>query len=362
MVTPGPDPRAQASARRRCVGDSATPRTWLVVGEKPGDNAQVRAIGEALGWPCETRRIVVKERWRVGKPRVRASLSHIDRRRSDALEPPWPDLLITIGRRLSMVALWVRARSRGHTRIVLVGQPRRLARRFDLIVASAQYPGRPRPNVVRLGLPLMRVDPQAVAAAAHAFAPRLAALPRPLTALLVGGPTTPLRFDTEVAIELAQRATATADGGTLFATTSRRTPDAVVEALAASLPPGSPLHRYGDSEENPYLALLGLADRFVVTTDSLSMMVEVARLGRPLALFALPSKRRAAWRRVRGKRDLGAIPRLLLMSGLAVRLGERFRPPAQPAADDLGLVVARIRALAAGADPASCAESAAVLV
>ena len=39
--------------------------------------------------------------------------------------------------------------------------------------------------------------------------------------------------------------------------------------------------------ENPYQGLLALADHFVVTTDSLSMMVEVARLGRPLSLFAL---------------------------------------------------------------------------
>ena len=44
--------------------------------------------------------------------------------------------------------------------------------------------------------------------------------------------------------------------------------------------------------ENPYLALLGLADRFVVTSDSVTMMVEVARLGRPLAIFELPLVRR----------------------------------------------------------------------
>ena len=46
--------------------------------------------------------------------------------------------------------------------------------------------------------------------------------------------------------------------------------------------------------DNPYLALLALADRFVVTGDSVSMMVEVASLGRPLAIFSLPIGRSLA--------------------------------------------------------------------
>jgi hypothetical protein len=322
------------------------PRTWLLLGEKAGDNAQVLAIAEALGWPCETRRIAMQERWRLGKPRVRASLAHVDLARSDALEPPWPDLVIAIGRRLSSVALWIQQQSRGAARLVLVGWPRRLARRFDLVVTSAQYRSGRHPNVLQLGLPLMRVDREAVAAAARAWEPRLAALPRPLTALLVGGPTKPVRFDAEVARDLARRAAAQRDGGTLYATTSRRTPAAVVEALAESLPPGSQLFRWRpDAADNPYLALLGTADRFVVTSDSITMLVEVARLGRPLAVFALPPAPGRFWRRIASRRDLDAIPALLVERGLAVRLGEPFRAVAEAAPDELARVAERIRAL-----------------
>lgn len=337
MATPGHD----ASVR-----GAPAPRTWLLLGEKAGDNAQVRVIADALGWPCEPRQVVVQERWRIGKPRVRASLAHLDRERSDALGPPWPDLVLTSGRRLSMVALWIRAQSRGQTRIVLLGQPRRLARDFDLIVATAQVVGTSRANVLRLGLPLMRLDPAAVADAARAWAPRLAALPRPVTALLVGGPTKPLRLDAEVARELARRTRAVAEGGTIYVSTSRRTPAAVADALAASLPAGSPLYRYGDTGENPYLGLLGLADRFVVTNDSVTMMVEVARLGRTLAIFSLPSERRFFWQHFRRRRDLDAVPALLIAAGLAVPLGAPFRAPAGAPPDDLPLVVDRIRALA----------------
>jgi len=321
-----------------------TPRTWLVLGEKAGDNAQVEAIAAALGWPCETRRIAMQERWRFGKPRVAASLAHVDRARSDALAPPWPDLVITIGRRLSSVALWIQRESQGRTKLVLVGRPRRLASRFDLIVASAQYKIGDAPNVLRLGLPLMGVDRAAVEAAARAWAPRMAELPRPITALLVGGPTKPVRFDAEVARDLVQRSAALAGGGTLYATTSRRTPPALVDAIAAALPSDAKLFRWSaGAADNPYLALLGLADRFVVTSDSVTMMVEVARLGRPLAICVLPPARRGWLGRMASRRDLGAIPALLIREGHAVRLGDPFPAAASPAGDELERVAARIR-------------------
>jgi mitochondrial fission protein ELM1 len=326
---------------------ATTPRIWLLVGEKAGDNAQAAAIAGAIGLPYETRRIAVQERWRTRKPRVRATLDHVDRARSDALEPPWPDLVLAIGRRLSSVALWIRDRSQGRTRIVRIGQPRTLlARRFDLVVASAQYRARESEHTVALGLPLMRVDPGAVAAAAGAWKPRFADLARPLTALLVGGATSPVVFDAAVARDLADRAAAAARPGTLYATTSRRTPDAVVAALAERLPASARLHRWSaDGAENPYLALLGLADRFVVTSDSITMLVEVARLGKPLAIYELPPSRGAWWRRLVSRRDLGAVPRLLLERGIAVRLGDAWSPPHAKVPDELPRVAERIRAL-----------------
>lgn len=327
-------------------GHDAPPRTWLVLGEKAGDNAQVLAIAGALGWHCETRRIVMQERWRLGKPRVAASLAHVDLGRSDALAPPWPDLLITTGRRLSSVALWVQQQSRHATRLVLIGRPRRLAERFDLIVASAQYRVVEEPNVLRLGLPLMRPDRIAVEAATLEWSARLGALPRPLTALLVGGPTKPVRFDTAVARDLAARAAALRDGGTLYTTTSRRTPAAIADALAAALPDDQPFFRWrAGATDNPYLALLGGADRFVVTSDSITMLVEVARLGRPLAIYTLPARGRTWWRRIASRRDLDAVPSLLIDRGLAVRAGEPFRDAVHGMPDELDRVAARIRAL-----------------
>ncbi len=202
--------------------------------------------------------------------------------------------------------------------------------------------------MLRLGLPLMRVDPAVAAAAQRRGAARLADLPRPLTAVLVGGPTEAVAFDAAVARELAARGGGREIGGSLFVRTSRRTPPEVVDALAASAAPRrSRLYRWQPDATRriPYLALLGLADRFVVTTDSVTMMVEVARLGRPLAIFELPLVR-GGWRRGRSSSRSPAVPSVALTQGArgATRDPSRRRAGGTPP-DELPRVVARIRAV-----------------
>ncbi|MDJ0945192.1 MAG: ELM1/GtrOC1 family putative glycosyltransferase [Kiloniellales bacterium] len=352
---------------------AAQPRIWLVLGDKLGDNAQAEAIAEALGLPCERKALRFKPRYRHAKPIFRASLHHLEETASDRLEPPWPDLILTVGRRPSMAALWARRQSGGRSRLVLIGRPKRHAEEFDLIISTPQYLIPDRDNVVRLGLPLMRADPAAIRSEAARWQGRIGALPRPLTAVLVGGPTKPFRLNAEVARDLVAKVAETLGReGTLFFSTSRRTPPEVVDTLEAALPANAELFRWQtERRDNPYLALLGLADRCVVTADSTSMMVEALRAGRPLVIYPLPtgdgglhraithalgpSKAAAPATRITEGiyrlglvgygRDLTALHGDLIRRGLATPIGEL--PPAPPAEipDDLGVVVERIRAL-----------------
>ncbi len=372
--------QAVAQPTGRLAGE-AVPRVWLVLGDKRGDNAQVEVIAPALGWPCERKHVHMLPQWVLGKPRVEPSLHHLDRARSDPLEPPWPDLVITIGRRPSMAALWIGERSGGRTKLVLVGKPSGMMERFDLVIAGAEAQLPPLANVLAITLPLMRVDAAKVAAAGEAWRERLSALPRPLIGFLIGGPTGPFVYDGSVLERLLELAGEIArQGGTPFLTTSRRTPATLVEALRARLPAAARLFEWTpEAVDNPYLGLLACADGFVVTGDSVSMMVEIARLGRPLAILDLPTGRfggldqlrRALTRRLFAPgavpgglrqrlagvlhrshllthtRDFRAFHRLLIERGLAVRAGEGFSPPQATAPDDLDLVVGRIRQLMA---------------
>jgi mitochondrial fission protein ELM1 len=272
------------------------PRIWRVLGDKRGDNGQVEMIAAALrdahGWSSELRHLEMRPDFVLGKPRVGPTLYHLDLAKSDALEPPWPDLILTSGRRPANAALWIKRQSGGRSRIVLVGKPSGVsAPQFDLIVTSAETLPAPFDNVLHVGLPLMAVDPARLATAESEWRARLDALPRPLVAILIGGPTNPFRYDATLRTALRARIDAVlAEGGTPYLVGSRRTPPGFLAALAEGLPEGTPVFDWASpGAENPYAGLLALADRFVVTGDSISMQVEVARLGKPLEIVPLPT-------------------------------------------------------------------------
>ena len=356
---------------------ATAPRIWTLLGDKLGDNAQVEAIATALGWPSEPKRLRFRAEFEAGKPRFGASLHHLDAGASDPLEPPWPDAVLTIGRRPSMAALWLRAQSAGRTRVILVGRPKGRIADFDLVISTPQYGVPPGDNVLQLAMPLMRVDADALARARARWSDALRALPRPLTAVLIGGTTGPYRFDAAAAGHLltAIEGAVGADGGSAYYCTSRRTPAAFAAALQAGKREADPLYRWSEAAaDNPYHGLLALADRFVVTGDSLSMIVEAARCERPLTIYDPPKRRFGMARLVheigrrahaaegeRGARglldrlvrsgrlgyprDIEALHRALYGAGVARPLADGFAAPSKAGLDELPKVVARIHSL-----------------
>ncbi|MBK8131428.1 MAG: mitochondrial fission ELM1 family protein [Gammaproteobacteria bacterium] len=376
-----------------------TPVTWLLLGDKRGDNGQVEAVAAALGWPCDRKVLVMRSKYVVAKPRFRRTLDHLDLERSDPLTPPWPELIITVGRRPAMAALWVRQQSGNRTRVVHIGKPSGAMHVFDLVVASGENHLPPLPNYLPVTLPLMRVSTGAIQAEAERWRSRLASLQRPLIAVFVGGPTGPFVMNARVTRALLAETRRIRDlGGTPYVVTSRRTPAAVVARLRKQLPSDVPFFAWpaeteqddarGSQADNPYRALLGTANGFVVTGDSISMLVEVAALGKPLAIFPLPTgllggvdqarrvllrklfdlRRETRADRVRqwlarlvyrfdyfgllnGTRDFRYFHQLLVERHLAVWVGEPFRIGGTVPPDDLEVVVRRIRALV-GSRPA----------
>jgi mitochondrial fission protein ELM1 len=269
------------------------PRIWRVLGDKRGDNGQIEMIAGALarqrGWPSELRHLEMRPEYVKGKPRVGPTLYHLDPARSDALQPPWPDLILTSGHRPGNAALWIKRQSGGKSRIVLVGKPSGWMSHFGLVVASAETLLAPFNNVLQIDLPLMRVDADRLEAGRAAWRETFDAVPRPLVAFLIGGPTVPFVFDADVQRRLRARIRRVLDdGGTPYILGSRRTPPDFIRQLSDGMPAGLRVFDWAQpGAENPYTGLLALGDRFVVTGDSISMQVEVARLGKPLEIVPL---------------------------------------------------------------------------
>lgn len=330
---------------------------WVLTGSKTGDNAQVLRAAAAMSLPFIEKRIVLKPGFETAKPKVEATLSIVDLQASDPLEAPWPDLVITIGRRLSGAALWIKAQSGGQTKVALFNAPKGSAGEFDLIVVPAYYNIPDGPRICRIGLPLIAADPVRIAAARQDAAGEFAALSKPLHVLLLGGDMGARKLDASFArASLQTMQNDFASTGSIFVSTSRRTPQAASDAVEAALRPQDRLFRWQpNSANNPYFRLLAHGDTFTVTADSLSMLTEVARLGRPLAI-AEPPERTTPWQRLAGllpmkpARDLGEAASYLIRGGHAVRLGEPFTPTATPPPDDTERVARRLRQIALGQD------------
>jgi mitochondrial fission protein ELM1 len=349
------------------------PRIWLLTGAKHGDNAQAERLMQATGLAFERRNIVLRPGFDLAKPRIEASLHHVDPEKSDALAPPWPDLVLTIGRRLAMVALWIKEQSQGRTKIALIGAPKGDSEKADLFIVPYQYRAADAPNIFRIGLPLVGIDPKRVVAEAERWQGTFADLPRPLTVLLCGGSISSRCFDPRTACAVLTTLERMQDGGSLRITTSRRTPPETVAAIEETLPAGAQLYRWDRLDgDNPYVGLLAHGDRFVVTGDSISMAVEVARLGKPLAIAPLRLANRAiaqtllqlgladdfAYATAAGAqnlidqvktdtaaRDFALLHDLMYEKGWAVPFGRPFMTPKEPPADDTSLAAARVRTL-----------------
>ncbi|HSH28825.1 MAG TPA: ELM1/GtrOC1 family putative glycosyltransferase [Thiohalobacter sp.] len=269
-------------------------RVWIVDAYRAGEQTQLRALAEALALPWERKSLHYRKREvRTNLFRGR-DLHGVDRSRSDPLGPPWPELVLSAGMRNEPVCRWIRDQSGGRTRIVFVGRLWADPKHFDLVITTPQYRMPDRPNVLRNDLPLHRVHPGTLAAAAEHWAPRLAHLPRPYITVNMGGNSGPYAFGRHAAQRLVRDAVALARarGGSLLVSSSARTRPVAIDAFAARHEVPMQLYRWQRNDpDNPYLGFLALADELIITADSISMLSEAYATGKPVHMFDLGAGR-----------------------------------------------------------------------
>jgi mitochondrial fission protein ELM1 len=260
---------------------------------REGDNAQVLALAEALGWPFEVRRFENRPGALVANLLLGPTLRGLVRGESSVIRPPWPDLVIAAGTQSEPVCRRIRRQAErdGHrVRQIFLGRPWGKPHHYDLVVPTPQYQVPHGPNVLQIDLPLVNVTAERIAQQAAVWAPRIGDLPRPHIAVLIGGSINRYTFDSRAATRLALEASALAAslGGSLLVSSSYRTPLAPVSTLEKNL--GCPAYVFRwlpAPHENPYLAFLGLADAIIVTGDSISMLAEACTTGKPVHIFDL---------------------------------------------------------------------------
>ena len=300
-------------------------RVWGITSGQAGMVAQVRALAQALEVVPQMKRIDIRAPFSLlpnivfASPLRKVVLPCLT---GDALCAPYPELVISCGRRGALAAMGMRemllspppaggrvrvgdfvgrpspeapspalppAGGGGRTVFIHIQDPQLPARYFDLVVAM-RHDRITGPNVIKTRYALHAITPQALARARAEFEPVFAAYQGPRVAVLLGGSTNKYRLgaDGMRGVIASLKALLAQSAGSLLITPSRRTGQENIRMLREAFSGDGRVYIYDFAGANPYMGLLAVADAIVATDDSVNMMSEAVATGKPVYILKLP--------------------------------------------------------------------------
>lgn len=263
------------------------PRVWALLGPHRGDNNQVLALADALGFPFEEKKLSYNWLRRIPPLLLGPTLRTVETGLRAQLEGKPPDLTISTGLRSVPVVRELKRRSGGRMRSVHLGFPRISPHHFDLVVPTPEYPVPDAPNVFRIPFAL---TPHAARAVEQSDRSLLGAYPEPRRLFLVGGPTlywhlpiNRMKAAVQVLLKAAQ-----SKGGSILAVGSPRTPIELLSEVRETLEASSIPFLFEPGDGPPaYPALIEAADEIFVTADSVAMVADAVTTGKPVGLVPI---------------------------------------------------------------------------
>jgi mitochondrial fission protein ELM1 len=354
-------------------------RIWAVLSRRSGENTQILALARELavrsGWSLEIKSLAYRPAGLYNLLRP-VGLHGLKARARAALQPPWPDVIISASLSNEPPCRWVRQQSGGRTRLVFLGRSWMRSEDLDLLVATPQYRVPAHAAVLQNQLTLHDWSALRLKRAALKWEAEFADYPGPRIGVLLGGSAGPYVLGPIAIQRLADYLNGQGDGSVLISTSSRTPPD-----LGARL--AEKLHRpafvyswrAGD-KANPYPGILALADELIVSGDSIAMLSEAMATTKPVSILDLGAgawsmgsragRARSAedvdlkarcyrlmmrYGHRRWTRDVTLVHESLLASGQAGWLGEETVPVgSRIAGGDMDAAVRKIIAMCADQD------------
>lgn len=253
---------------------------WVLGDPRRGIEAQYEALTSGLGVAATVKHFSLPFPWSHLPPSFSFKPLCVV---NPKLTPPWPDIVISVSRVSTALAVAIKKASGGKTFLIHLQKPQLSPNKFDLIIAPEhdQLEG---PNVISTLGSLNNLSPEVLEEASKEIDTN--EVRKPLIGVLVGGNSKHQEFKIVDMIRLVSQIKAFHEivGGTLFVVPSRRTPPNLQKMLSILCEDPSTFI-WGGEDPNPYRPLLGSADAFIVTNDSVNMMTEAAATGKPIFAF-----------------------------------------------------------------------------
>jgi mitochondrial fission protein ELM1 len=272
---------------------------WALLDGTAGHDSQVMGVVEAMKLPFTRKKLTYNDK--ASRPNFLKfnALNTIDSRKSDIISEPYPDIIISCGRKAGSVALAIKKKAKKSGKKTFINHilwPGFPYAGYDMISVpshdSLLFPASRSKKIFRfIGAP-NRITKEFLLNEYRIWARTIGELPSPKIAVLVGGDSKRTAFTeqharalTENVIKLCSELKAT-----LLITNSRRTSVSVTEYMQNELKRrvGRFLHfhDFNKSKANPFYAFLQLADMIIVTGDSISMCSESCATAKPVYIYS----------------------------------------------------------------------------
>lgn len=267
---------------------------WIVTEGMAGTENQCLGVADALDVAPIVHRITLRQPWKMLTPHLpfEHSWTFIP-----ALHGPWPDLLITSGRKAIAAARYIKKQN-SQAFVVHLQDPRCNTNIFDLIAVPHHDALRGDHVIVTDGAP-NRITPRKLAAAPHP-----SPSDKPSVGVIIGGDSKTHRLTRSVMEDIATDLQFIARRHKVLATVSRRTNPALVPILKDALE-HTDAFVWDGAGDNPYFGILAHADWLLVTNDSASMLSDAATSGKPVYLLPLEGRSRKFERLYARFKELG---------------------------------------------------------
>jgi len=277
---------------------------------RPGNARQAEALAEALlPGRVDVLHLAPRAPWRWASPRRlpgcgRAFGPEFARH----LRAP-PHCVVGCGRQAALATRLLRAAG---SRAVQILDPRLAHRHWDVVVIP-EHDGIAGSNIIQMQGSLNPVDDAWLAAARAQFA-WLEQFPAPRLTVLIGGDSRHGRLPAGLGQEIFELMARWPQdtGGSVLATTSRRTPPALSAELSRQMHTLPGLCWTGPEDGvNPYPGFLAFADQMVCTPDSVNLLSEACATRAPVCVVGIEGAQGGPGRFARRLLDEGRVQTFL---------------------------------------------------
>lgn len=262
---------------------------WVLLDNRMGSVGQAKGVIQELS----SNMIVVEKKLDYSRW---AALPNFIRRNTllgvtnkEILYSDKPDLVLSTSRRTAPVALFLKKKYSDIKLFQLMFPGKYGSDKFDKIFLPQHDANKKALSnfYFTTGSP-HRINKKVLDDAANLWSDKFSHLPRPLTALIIGGSIKGKPFTIDNAKALAEEVKELKKriGGSLLITDSRRT-GAEAEKLIVDILRDIPSYNFlwGSKDDNPLMGYYACADNIVVTGDSVSMCCESCGTGKPVFVF-----------------------------------------------------------------------------